>query len=79
MGNIVLPDKTVLEGLQIVFVNPETKSFTFAIYFPDTEFTCVLVGGQGFGPMTIPNDSNKNNDLQQSPLDYIPEKLEFSA
>ena len=69
-GNILLPDSSSLEGVQILFANKHTLTYSFVMMFPENQYGCILGAGNNIHPAPsfeeiTPNENQ--NDL------FIPE------
>ena len=51
---VTLPDGRPLEGVLMLTVNPESRSYTVNIMFVEDEMMCMLTSGDDFQPADIP-------------------------
>jgi hypothetical protein len=50
---VTLPDDRTLEGVLLLSVNPQSRSYTVNIVFEEDEMMCMLTSGEEFSPADL--------------------------
>ena len=50
---VELPGDGLAEGVLLITVNPETKSYTINVVFEEDNIVCMLTSGQDFSPANL--------------------------